>query len=272
VTPAFVLVHSPIASPFMWSRVAAVLQDRDYPTLIPRLPYVEAPNEPFWQLHARAVATALDAIPRELSIIIAGHSGGGALLPAIREIAGRPVAAYLFIDAAIPHDGEPRAEGAFWAHLSDLFARGEPYPSWTPEEIQETFADPVTGERVANEGRPHPQRYWREPIRVFEHWPDAPCALIRFMPSPAYEGAAAEARLRNWPIREPAGWALPPSCGAPRRFLTDKRTGSVRLDLLGPWGPFSLPGGRWSRSQAMATKRAYAAAWDELTPAPGGIE
>ena len=40
---------------------------------------------------------------------------------------------------------------------------------------------------------------------MFDGWPDAPCAYLRFGANPAYDAAAAEAQRRGWPLRSIEG-------------------------------------------------------------------
>jgi hypothetical protein len=44
--------------------------------------------------------------PQERPLVLVGHRGAGALLPAIRQESGRPVAAHLFVDADIPQESQ----------------------------------------------------------------------------------------------------------------------------------------------------------------------
>ena len=93
---SFVLVHSPLVGPLTWSRVAADLRKRGIEALTPALQQDDDP-EPFWKQHASSVAPALRALPSDRSVILAGHSGAGPILPAIRLEADRPIAGYLFM-------------------------------------------------------------------------------------------------------------------------------------------------------------------------------
>jgi hypothetical protein len=202
---AFVLVHSPLAGPVTWEPLAVELARRGCAVRTPDLGGAEADAEPFWRRHTRAAADVLRSLPPEARPLLAGHSAAGALLPAIREAAGRPVAGYLFVDAHLPRDGLPRAEGERLASLSRLYAAGGRCPDWSPGVLREAVPDPSWRARLAGELRPPPWPYWEETIPVFAGWPDAPCAFLRFTPNAAYDGAAGEARSQGWPCRELAG-------------------------------------------------------------------
>src|SRR5215207_10380943 len=109
-SPIFVLVHSPLVGPSTWAAVAGVLKARGLSAVTPRLSDRGEAMGPFWRQHALAVAVVLHALPAGRQVVLAGHSGAGPLLPAIREQSGRDVAAYIFVDAGIPVDGQSRLE------------------------------------------------------------------------------------------------------------------------------------------------------------------
>jgi hypothetical protein len=198
----WVLVHSPLVGPLTWSRVAGELRHRGIEAFTPALQQDAAAQTPFWKQHARCVADGLRTLPADRAVILAGHSGAGPLLPAIRQEADRPVAAYIFVDAGLPQDGQPRlGAGAFAQQLREIYARGERFPNWSDESLRAVVPDPALRRGL----RPQPWAFWEEPIPVFAGWPDAPCAFLRFAPNPAYDAAAAEARRRGWPYAELAG-------------------------------------------------------------------
>jgi hypothetical protein len=202
----FVLVHSPLVGPLTWSLVAAELRGRGMEVVTPELRQEERAAEPHWRQHARSVAQALQAVPSERVIVLAGHSAAGPLLPAIRHEAGGRVAAYLFVDAGLPEEGKDRlGTGPFRQHLLDLYARGERFPNWTDEVLREVVPEPVLRRRLLEDLRPQPLAFWEEVIPVFTGWPDAPCAYLRFGSNPAYDAAAAEAQRRGWPYAELPG-------------------------------------------------------------------
>lgn len=223
----FVLVHSPLVGPLTWSLVAEQLQRRGIEALTPALQQDEGAPEPFWVQHARSAAEALRAVPADRTAILVGHSGAGQLLPGVRHQANRPVAAYVFVDAGLPEDGEPRlGAGATATHLREMYARGERFPSWTDEELRAVVPDPAFRRGLLAELRPQPWAFWVEPIPVFRGWPDAPCAYLRFAPNPAYDAAAAEAQRRGWPYSELSG-------GHFRMLVDPTAVTEALLDLVG---------------------------------------
>jgi hypothetical protein len=203
-TSSFVLVHSPLVGPSTWERVAAALRRRGALATVPALAE-PGQGEPFWRGHARAAVAALAVAP-DGPVVLAGHSGAGPLLPAVRAAAGRAVAAYLFVDAGLPADGQTRL-GALAGEdpaLADEFDRhlgaGGRFPEWTDEELAGEVPDPAWRRRVLAELRPRARPFWTEPLPVPAGWPDAPCAYLRL--SAGYLVPARQAGELGWPLRE----------------------------------------------------------------------
>jgi hypothetical protein len=202
----WVLVHSPLVGPMTWEPVAEELRRAGARAVAPDVGDAEAPEAPFWRYHAETVAGTLASLPASARLFLAGHSGAGPLLPAIAAALGRPVAAYLFVDAGLPAGGRPpMGDGSFEACLRDLYASGGRFPSWTEEDLREDVPDPDVRRRLVAGLRPRPWAYWEQPIAVPAGWPDAPCAYLRFTPNPAYDAAAEEARRRGWPGQDLPG-------------------------------------------------------------------
>ena len=196
------LIHSPLVGPLTWTRVAAVLSARGVPVLLPELRDEPASRRPFWQQQAESAAQALAGPAAAGPLILAGHSGAGALLPAIRQALGRRVAGYIFVDAGLPLDGQTRLAtfGDQEASFREFLARGGRFPNWTRADLDEIVPDPALAERLAADQRPRALPFWDEPIPVFSGWPDAPGAYLLF--TGTYRRAAEQARAWGWPVRE----------------------------------------------------------------------
>jgi hypothetical protein len=202
----FVLVHSPLVGPATWIPVADELRRRSVDTVVPALDHAETSDRPFWEQHIRSVVEATRNLPVDRRLVLVGHSGAGALLPTIGRAVSPRVAAYVFVDAGIPHDGETRlGNGPFAVYIHEIYASGGRFPSWTDDDHRELIPDAERRRRVVAELRPPPLVFWEEPIPVFAEWPDAPCGFLRFTPNPAYDDAAAEARRRGWACAELTG-------------------------------------------------------------------
>lgn len=198
----FVLVHSPLVGPGTWGPVAERLRQRGFEATVPPLRDVEGGGSPYWKQHADAVAQALATVPTDRPLVLTAHSGAGPLLPAVRQEAARPIAAYVFVDAAIPKDGESHLD--LMASENPEFSRefrrylesGGRFPTWGEEDLEEQIPDARLRRMVIEELRPRPLAFFEEPIPVFDRWPDAACAYLKF--SPAYDVPAERARGDGW--------------------------------------------------------------------------
>ena len=203
--PAFALVHSPLVGQLTWSLVARELQERGLVAVTPALPTGPTVVPPYWKQHAGAVVQALDAIPPGEPIVLVGHSGGGMLLPAIREASKRPVAAYLFVDAGIPRNGLSRLDFFEEGEAKEFRAAASDglLPTWTEADLEEVLPDEEIRRRFVRELGPLPLAVYEEPLPVFAGWPDASCGYVQF--SPVYDPAAEEARRMGMAYRRIEG-------------------------------------------------------------------
>jgi pimeloyl-ACP methyl ester carboxylesterase len=209
-----VLIHSPLAGPLTWQRVAHELQTEGLEVSVPALHDTEGSGLAYWQQHAAAIQQALSAVSTDQRLILVAHSGAGPLLPVIRQQLSHPVAAYVFADAGIPQAGASRldliaAESADWVQSFHAFlVAGGRFPDWRDEDLAEEIPNEQLRARLLNELQPRALPFWTEPIPVFAGWPDAPCAYVQF--SPAYDVPAAHARDRGWLYRHlPGGHFMP---------------------------------------------------------------
>lgn len=187
--------------PTTWEAVAGRLRDRGATVAVPSLLGVDLTAE-----QAEAVAEACVEVGAA-EVVLVGHSGAGPLLPAAgAALAGREVrrAAYVFVDAALPHPGRSRLASihpAFQAQLAGLVVDEvlPPWADWFDEgAIDALVPDPELRARFQAELRPVPVAALQEPMPMVEDWPDAPCAYLRF--SHVYEGEEAEAAAQGWAV------------------------------------------------------------------------
>jgi hypothetical protein len=204
---AFVLVHSPLVGPFTWQPVAAELRRKGFQAIVPTLTNSSVPGSCYWQQHAQTVAQAVEAHSIDDALILAGHSGAGMLLPAIREALGYPVAGYIFVDANIPREGLsrldhfPSQDAEHFRHTAiDGFL-----PIWTEDELLPLLPDDTMRKQFISELRPMPLAVYEEPIPVFSDWPDAPCGYISFSGTGVYDEAIQTAKQQGWAYAELAG-------------------------------------------------------------------
>jgi len=199
----FLLVHGTLVGPFTWSLVAAELERRGQEAIVPHVTDAGRDETCFWRRHAACVAAAAgEGGP----VVVAGHSATGAILPAIVDALGRPVATLIFVDAQLPPpDGSSRAEVASptLKGLLDELPPDGTYPRWTDDDVRDELPDPVLRRRVLAELHPKPRSYFDEPVRVPGGWERLPCAYLQF--SPHYDRAATSARELGWPVIELGG-------------------------------------------------------------------
>jgi len=199
----YVLIHSPLVGPLTWSLVAEHRRQRGIGAVVPALVDSADSGEPFWKQHAESISQALAHIPKSTFVTLVAHSGAGPLLPAIRGSVSNPVHAYVFVDAGIPSNGATRfdlikSEDPEWAEqFQEELKRGERFPNWSFDDLQEVIPDELLRKQMVAEIRPRGYSFFAEPIPVFPGWPDASCVYIQF--SAPYKRPAAWARQAGWP-------------------------------------------------------------------------
>lgn len=199
----FVLIHSPLVGPATWGKVAEALGRRGHITVVPTLSSDPGGPRPYWEQHVAQVIDALSDIPRGIPLVLVAHSGGGMLLPVIRQETRRPVDAYLFVDAGIPQDGKSRLDLFESQEAADGFREAAVdglLPAWTEDDLREVIPDDGLRRDFVRELRPLPLEVYQEPIPVFAGWPEAPVGYLRFGDNPAYDADAARAEREGWPV------------------------------------------------------------------------
>lgn len=201
IQPVYVLIHSPLVGGLTWSLVADEMRNRHLTALVPSLKDSPNSKQPYWQQHAASVADALK-VPKTIRLILVAHSGAGPLLPAIRQAVPNPVHAYVFVDAGIPQNAATRldlmkAEDLKWAQeFEGYLESGGRFPDWSVQDLKEILPDEKIRQQLVDELRPRGLDFFREPIPVFDGWPDAACVYIQC--SAAYDKPAAQAREAGW--------------------------------------------------------------------------
>jgi pimeloyl-ACP methyl ester carboxylesterase len=222
------LIHSPLLGSLTWTRTAAALSAHGVLVQLPELHDEPASSLPFWQQHAQSAALTLRAVPLEQPLVLAGHSGAGCLLPAIRQAIGRPVAGYVFVDAGLPADGQSRLAtfGDRQESFRQFLASGGRFPDWTTADLLESVPEAALAEQLAADQRPRSLPFWEEPIPVFSGWPDAPAGYLLF--TETYRHEADRARAMGWPCRELPG-------GHFHMLVEPEAVADALLDLTGQW-------------------------------------
>lgn len=202
----YALIHSPLVGPFTWELVHRALTKQGLKAIAPTL--LDDPNSPlpYWQQHVESVACEFAQLPENESIVLVVHSGAGPLLPAIRHELPHSVCAYVFVDAGIPHDGLSRIDmmklgDKDWAEqLHETLQKGEQFPTWTADDLQEIIPDDDARRKLVAEIHPRSLSFFTEPIPVYEGWPDTPCVYIKF--SEPYNWDVVQAKQHGWDICE----------------------------------------------------------------------
>jgi hypothetical protein len=214
--PAFVLVHSPLVGPYTWEPVAGELRGRGYEVALPHLTNTETDGRPYWQQHVEAIAASARSLPPNETIILAGHSGAGVLLP----IAGRSLDApcrLIFVDSDLPSDGRSRLDRFAPEDAERLrrIASNGYIPPWTEDQLARSIPDAEVRRRFVSELAPVPLAVYEEPIPVPPGWPNAPCGYLAFAATGAYEQAISESKSRGWPTVEMPGGHFHPLVDPP---------------------------------------------------------
>jgi hypothetical protein len=202
----YVLIHSPLVGPLTWALVADQMRQRGLDVIVPILNDSPDSKGPFWRRPAESVSQALANIPGDTPVTLVAHSGAGPLLPAIRQSLANPVNAYVFVDADIPVNRATRldlmrSEDPDWAaQFQEFLEGGGMFPTWSFDDLQEVIPDEGLRKQMVDEIRPRGMSFFTEPISVFDGWPDAPCAYIKF--SSSYEYSGAQASQAGWPTYE----------------------------------------------------------------------
>ena len=197
--PVFVLIHSPLVGPTTWQTVADELRRRKLDAVVPTLESAEGSGVPYRKQHAKEVVKALENVSADRPLILVAHSGGGMLLPAVRQVTGRQVAAYVFVDAMIPEDMKSRLDLFGSKEAAERFRQSAVnghLPVWTDEDLREEIPDDSLRRRFVSELRPLPLAVYEEPIPVFRGWPDAPCGYLQF--TPTYDVGKRRAHDSGW--------------------------------------------------------------------------
>jgi pimeloyl-ACP methyl ester carboxylesterase len=206
--PLLVLVASPLLGPSSWSPLARELAGRGWEVLVsadePDLPG----QRPYWEGTVNGVVESLRDVPHDRTVVLVGHSGAGALLPAVARAIRQPVVAFVFLDAGLPSPGRSRLDSmadegpggaAFATELATILDAGGRYPEWTDDDLAPLLPNAARRREVLAEMRPRGRDFWTEPLPDATFAPGARCAYVQF--SDTYQTAADAAEAMGWPLR-----------------------------------------------------------------------
>lgn len=199
-----VLIQSPLVGPTTWRAVARELERGDRRAVVPSLLGAAHAPVPQWRHCLDAVRAATEGVGRPL--VLVGHSGAGALLPAIAEAVTGEVAGLVFVDAALPpaSGSAPLAPAEFMQQLRALAIEGV-LPQWSTWFGEDGILGLVPDEGVRAELEREmprlPLSYFEASVPMPDGWDEQPCAYL-LLSSDQYGDSAAEARGRGWPVAE----------------------------------------------------------------------
>lgn len=186
----FVLAHSPLTTAAVWGGLPDALRARGHEVVV--IDVRDDGSPPYAMRYVARGAVQVTAAVGTLPVVLVGHSGAGYLLPqlgAARRAARAAVAAYVFLDAGIPHGREATRLALLHAEDPALAV-----------EVEATLRaggsfPPPDGD---GQTRPRGLDFFLEPLPFPADWPDAPCGLLQL--TPAYDRPARVARSRGWPV------------------------------------------------------------------------
>lgn len=212
--PVLALVHSPLVGPTTWEPTAEYLRRRDIPVVVCSLAGVTDGDPPYYERLARTAADAVLGADDDRPVVLVGHSGAGALLPAIADAMGERVRGAVFVDALLPHPGRSWFDTAppqLQQHLRALVRAGRlpPWNEWfPPEAIPGLLPDADLRERFVAELPRLPIAYFEEPAPTGPGRAAVSCAYVRL--TEAYDRMADEAEAGGWWVhREQADHLAP---------------------------------------------------------------
>ncbi len=163
---------------------------------IPDLTQASTAQPPLWEALVEAAVTAGRDLGSE--VVVIGHSGAGAFLPAITH--RLRAEAIVFIDAVVPPtEGAHLRPPSLTRLLDDQVVDGmlRRWIEWWPAEtIAQLLPDPEHRSRLSRDMPMVPRSFYDEAVPVPPGWSNRRCAYVRL--STAYDEEYAEAGERGW--------------------------------------------------------------------------
>jgi len=196
----FLLLHTPLLGPYSLRALAGELT---------RLGHAEAPAWPklssvagaYYPTLATSLAATIDGAGGG-PVVLAAHSGAGALVPALAAQLRTPVAGVVFIDAILPHPGRSWFDTAPSEMRDQLRAGAQmgqlpPWDDWWPPgALARLVPDEEARAALVGELEPLPIGYFEEAAPAIEL--SAPAAYLQL--SGSYDDEARLAGRQGWPV------------------------------------------------------------------------
>lgn len=204
--PAFVLVHSPFATPVIWHWVAQVLEDVGYEVVVPSIRF-ETDEPPDWERCVDAVVATCATTARPL--VLVGHGGIGPFVPTITQAMWGRVANVVFVETALPPFAGYAVTSPPWLRdeIGYLAIRGR-LPTWSKwwraRDMEVLVPDPERRRIIEDDLPELIPSYFNHRIPVPEGWSERlRCSYLWF--SDTHRGDAAEAARRGWQVLRLSG-------------------------------------------------------------------
>ena len=176
---SFVLVHGAWHGAWCWDRVAPKLIEAGAQVSLPVLRGVgeraaENTPTPTIEDHIRDVAEAVKTAAASGRVVLVGHSYAGMLVTAVADRMGDDLAHVVYLDAAVPADGDDFASQVPKLTAADIERRRAAFTSmaadgeWIapPPAQMVGVTKPADVDWLAQKLTPHPLRTWLEPVSL----------------------------------------------------------------------------------------------------------
>lgn len=197
VSTEVLVLPSPLLGRAAYEPLASALTERGVRARVAELPEVALTP-------TAVLATFGEQVRDSGAATLVAHSNAGYFVPAVR--AAFPVAATVFVDAALPRGAGPTTLlappqfGEFVAGLPQEGDRLPPWPRWwDPAEVAPLFPTQDWLERVTRLAPRLPPTYFTTPVEVPRGWEAQPAAYLGF--GDTYAEELTFARAAGWPVR-----------------------------------------------------------------------
>lgn len=192
------LVHSPLVGPSSFRPLDDVAHDRGVDVFRPDLTGVADADAPQWQ---HLVDVAVSSATGRSELVVVGHSGAGAVLPAIAGRLGDRLRGIVFVDAVVPPaEGDQIASRELLEFIDDKAVDGR-LPKWLdwwpPNVVDELLPSPAHQAEIRADMPQLRRSFYDDPIPVPPGWARGPCAYLRL--SAAYHHEYDRAEALGWP-------------------------------------------------------------------------
>ena len=196
MTPAIVLLPSPLLGPVAWSPVADRLHAAGR-----RVRVLGLPDGPV--LPGDVLARWQEDLGAEQRPVLVPHSNAGYYAPALAG--ATDATGTVFVDAALPGPGgsTPLAPADFEGFLRALADEHGLLPPWTrwwaEADLDPLFPDAAWRRRVEEREPRLTVGYFEATLPVPDGWTRRPCAYLAF--GATYATETRRARAQAWPVR-----------------------------------------------------------------------